>query len=81
MQRKVAEEGRCDKNELQRQKMLLVEMEAEKHTDLPDAHKIWKACKIHELNQETVDSFIRKVKVWDERHVEIIWNFSDGKAT
>ena len=61
--------------------MLLVEMEAEKHTDLPDAHKIWKACKIHELNQETVDSFIRKVKVWDERHVEIIWNFSDGKAT
>lgn len=69
------------KSELQRQKMLQVEMEAEKYTDLPDAHEIWKACKIYELNQETVDSFIRKVKVWDERHVEIIWNFSDGKAT
>ena len=56
--------------------MLLVEMEAEKHTDLPDAHKIWKACKIHELNQETVDSFIRKVKVWDER--VYIMNVNEG---
>ena len=83
MQRKGTEEGRCDKNVKisKGRKMLLVEMEAEKHTGLPDADKIWKACKVHELNQETVDSFIRKVKVWDERHVEIIWNFSDGKAT
>ena len=78
---KVQKKEDAIKSEIQRQKMLLVEMEAEKHTGLPDAHKIWKACKVHELNQETVDSFIRKVKVWDERHVEIIWNFSDGKAT
>ena len=78
---KVQKKEDAIKSEIQRQKMLLVEMEAEKHTGLPDADKIWKACKVHELNQETVDSFIRKVKVWDERHVEIIWNFSDGKAT
>ena len=26
-------------------------------------------------------SYTHLVKVWDERHVEIIWNFSDGKAT
>lgn len=78
---KVQKKEDAIKSEIQRQKGLLAEMEAEKHTDLPDADKIWKACKIHELNQETVDSFIRKVKVWDERHVEIIWNFSDGKAT
>lgn len=78
---KVQKKEDAIKSEIQRQKMLLVEMESEKHTGLPDADKIWKACKVHELNQETVDSFIRKVKVWDERHVEIIWNFSDGKAT
>ena len=78
---KVQKKEDAIKSEIQRQKMLLVEMEAEKHTGLPDADKIWKACKVYELNQETVDSFIRKVKVWDERHVEIIWNFSDGKAT
>lgn len=38
-------------------------------------HIIWKECKFNELNQEVADIFIKKVKVWDEQHLEIIWNF------
>jgi len=53
--------------------------ETEIHADLPNAHILWKECKISDLNQESVDTFIKKVKVWDEQHMEIIWNFSNSK--
>lgn len=53
--------------------------ETEIHADLPNAHILWKECKISDLNQEAVDTFIKKVKVWDEQHMEIIWNFSNSK--
>lgn len=67
------------KSEIQEQEMRLAEVETEFHAELPDAHIIWKECKINELNQEVVDTFIKKINVWDEQHMEIIWNFSDGK--
>lgn len=67
------------KSEIQEQEMRLAEMETELHAELPDTHIIWKECKINELNQEVVDTFIKKIHVWDEQHMEIIWNFSDGK--
>lgn len=65
------------KSEIQKQEMRLAETEI--HADLPDAHILWKECKINELNQEAVDTFIKKVKVWNEQHMEIIWNFSNRK--
>ena len=52
----------------------MAEVETEFHAELPDAHIIWKECKINELNQEVVDTFIKKINVWDEQHMEIIWN-------
>ena len=67
------------KSEIQEQEMRLAEVETELHAELPDTHIIWKECKINELNQEVVDTFIKKIHVWDEQHMEIIWNFSDGK--
>ena len=65
------------KSEIQKQEMRLAGTEI--HADLPDAHILWKECKINELNQEAVDTFIKKVKVWNEQHMEIIWNFSNRK--
>ncbi len=67
------------KSEIQEQEMRLAEVETELPAELPDTHIIWKECKINELNQEVVDTFIKKINVWDEQHMEIIWNFSDGK--
>ena len=67
------------KSEIQEQEMRLAEVETELHAELPDTHIIWKECKINELNQEVVDTFIKKINVWDEQHMDIIWNFSDGK--
>ena len=67
------------KSEIQEQEMRLAEVETEFHAELPDTHIIWQECKINELNQEVVDTFIKKIHVWDEQHMEIIWNFSDGK--
>ena len=68
------------KCEIQRLEMRLMELETELHADPPEEQIIWKECKFNELNQEVVDSFIKKVKVWDEQHLEIIWNFSDRKG-
>ena len=77
---KVQKKEDAIKSEIQKQEVRLAEMETEEYTDLPDDHIIWKTCKINELSQEAVDTFIKKVKVWDEQHIEIIWNFSDGKG-
>ena len=77
---KVQKKEDAIKSEIQKQEVRLAEMETEEYTDLPDNHIIWKTCKINELNQEAVDTFIKKVKVWDEQHIEIIWNFSDAKG-
>lgn len=67
------------KSEIQKQEITLEKMETEIFMNLPESHIIWKECKINELNQEVADTFIKKVNVWDEQHMEIIWNFSDGK--
>ena len=31
-----------------------------------------------ELNSKVVDSFINKITVWDEKHIEIEWKFQDS---
>ena len=48
------------KSEIQEQEMRLAEVETEFHAELPDAHIIWKECKINELNQEVVDKSTEK---------------------
>lgn len=67
------------KSEIQEQEVRLAEMETGLHAELPDTHIIWKECKLNELNKEVVDTFIKKINVWDEQQLEIIWNFSDEK--
>jgi hypothetical protein len=67
------------KRGIQKEEIQLTEMETEQYTDLPDPPMFWEACKLHELNQEAVDTFIKKVKIRDAQKIEIIWNFSDGK--
>ena len=68
------------KTEIQKEEIQLTEMEAEQYTDLPDPPMFWKVCKLRELNQEAVDTFIKKVKIRDAQKIEIIWNFSDRKG-
>ena len=51
----------------------MAEVETEFHAELPDAHIIWKECKINELNQEVVDTFIKKIKCMG---MNSIWRLS-----
>lgn len=45
---------------------------------IQDQNVVKEKCGITELNKKVIDTFISKIVIKDEKHIEIVWNFRDS---